>query len=93
MARCTLPLLDAVVVHVLATCDAVCDVGDGRVEFVLANAALLDIGVVVERLAVLLELGLEEGRGAADEVFVDGKATIDVMDLEADDFATETVIH
>jgi len=78
-------------VDVLAAGDAVRDVRKCGVEVVLADAALLHVGAVVERLAVLLELGLEEGRGAADEVFVDGKAAVDVVDLEADDFAAETV--
>jgi hypothetical protein len=85
------PLLDAAVMYVLATSDAVCDVLCGWIEVFLADAAFLAFGVGREDFAVLLELRLEQGGGAADEVFVDGETAVDVVDFEADDFAADAL--
>jgi hypothetical protein len=87
------PLLDAAVMYVLATSDAVCDVLCVWIEVFLTDAAFLVVGVGREDFAVLLELRLEEGGGAADEVFVHGETAVDVVDFEADDLAADAYIH
>lgn len=91
LVGCALPLLDAGIVNVLAARDAVCNVGNSWIEIFLADATLFHVGIGEQELAVLLEFGSEEGGGTADEVFVHSKAAVDVVDVEADDLATETV--
>lgn len=90
MIGAALPLLDASVVDVLAAGDAVCDVGEDGIEILLADAAFFHVDVLEKGFAVFLELRFEEAGVTADEVFVDGEATVDVGNSEADGFAAET---
>jgi hypothetical protein len=87
-----LPLLDALLVHVLTTRAAVGDVSCGRFEIFLAYATAFDLAVVVESFAILLELRLEQAGGAADEVFVHGEFAVNARDLEAYDSFSDTVL-
>jgi hypothetical protein len=91
LVGCSLPLLDACVVDVLAAADAVGDVFGGGVEIFLADATFFGVGVGLEGLAILLKLGFEEGRGAADEVFMNGEAAVDIGDTETYDFVANAI--
>lgn len=57
--RTPLPLLDATVVYILTTFDAVGNVLNSRIESLLADATLLSFVTVLNDLAVDLELLLE----------------------------------
>jgi len=78
--------------NVLATFDAVGNVLDGWIESLLADATLLSFVTLLNDLAVVLELLLEQRRGAADEVLMDGESTLDAWDPEAHDFVADATI-
>jgi hypothetical protein len=86
-----LPLLDALLVHVLTTRAAVGDILCGRVKIFLTYATVFDLAVLVKSLAILLELRLEQAGAAADEVFVDGEFPVNARNLEAYDSVSDTV--
>jgi hypothetical protein len=85
-------LLDATIVYVLAALDAVGNVLDSRVESFLTDTTLLSFVTGLNDLAVVLELFLEQRRGAADEILVDGESTLDARDPEAHDFVADATI-
>jgi hypothetical protein len=78
-------------VDVLAANDAIRDVFCDRVEIFLADAAFLERGAGLRKFAIFLEPGLEEGGGAAYQVFVDSEALVDIGDSETHDFAAEAM--
>jgi hypothetical protein len=93
LSRSAFPLLDTSLVNVLAANDAIRDVFRGRDEVFLADTTFFEgaTGTGLRKFAVLLELGLEEGGGAAYQVLVDCEALVDIGDSEAHDLAAEAV--
>ena len=73
--------------YVLATFDAECDVLCGGVQRFGAHATF--VGGTV-RFAVLLQAGFEISGRAADEVFVDGEAAVEMEHSEANNLAAGT---